>query len=727
LLSRTPAFDAAIIADTRKILVRSIIDLIDPDITYSEPTSSGASLYSKSAQLHDKAFDRGTKYVDLGWHRWILSGDMQGYPTDPADVAGEQGFKGSAISGTDCMFSTPQWVQLNISNCSILQACSVWFSGDSFDGWPVDFTVTIYSGDTALWSESVSDNISKTGVAFEGFTVYNPTAIRLTVTKWSHPGRELRCLEIVPGIYEIWGTDDLMSFEFTDECDPSCLRLPYGTGSLGVKNIDRRFEPLNKTGLFESLEDRQGQTLRLGPCLDTGSPEYLPIGFLYLQNDGWKTGENDLTISWSLTTIIGLLASRNYSPPGVLPTTFSGWLASIVSQLGANFVDRYTVDDTLGATSLTCSAEDLDDIKCGELLLDLCMAAGAIVGYPVYPRMDPETGYLMASTLSDDICQSISLDNIERYPVKSANDEIAALNFDISGSKYTVSGTCTSSEITKNISNPFVTSTALADAAAKNILRFYGGNRFAISGRGNPAGELGDVDSIALDARQALSARRIKQQYRLQEGIMSGVASEFIRGSGSLDYSTRIVIGTDGMYTVPDGVTQMYIILVGGGQGGTDGTDGSNDANGTPGTAGSGGKIYVALISVTPGAELTVSIGQGGETGIIGTATTFGTYSSANGSVYVNGLADVQHGTLYGYPGVDGSISSVPMSGATAPAATGSGGSGGSGGSKAVWATETVKDADGNSIQLKYISQSAASGGAGSPGATGGIVAYYNA
>lgn len=465
----------------------------------------------------------------------------------------------------------------------------------------------------------------------------------------------------------------------------------------------------------------------LCPYLDTGSPEYLPIGFLYLQNDGWKTGENDLTISWSLTTIIGLLAGRNYSPPGVLPTTFAGWLASIVSQLGANFVDRYTVDDTLGATSLTCNAEDVEDIKCGELLLDICMAAGAVVGYPVYPRMDPETGYLMASTLLDDICQSISLDNLERYPVKSANDDIAALNFDISGSKYTVAGTCTSSEITKSISNPFITSTALADAAAENILRFYGGNRFVISGRGNPAGELGDVDSIALDARQALSARRIKQQYRLQDGIMSGVASEFIRGSGNLDFNTRAVIDADGTYTVPDGVTQMYIVLVGGGQGGTDGTDGSDDANGIPGIAGSGGKIYAALIGATPGAELVVSIGQGGEPGIIGRATTFGTYSSADGSIYGNGLADVQHGTLYGYPGADGAISSVTVAGAVAPAGTGSGGSGGSGGTKTIRATETVKDDEGNSVKLTYISQAAASGGSGSPGAAGCIVIYYNA
>ncbi|NCB51343.1 MAG: hypothetical protein EOM54_05615 [Clostridia bacterium] len=721
MLSRSAAFDAAIIADTRKILARSVIDLIDPDITYSDATSSGASTYSKGAHLHDKVFDRGARYADLGWHRWILGGSIEIYPDDPADVTDEQGFKGSVLSDIDCVFSTAQWVQLNISNCSVLQACSVWFTGSGFDGWPVDFTVAIYAGETILWSESVSNNTSKTGAAFDGFTVYNPTAVRLTVTKWSHPRRELRCIEIVPGIYETWDTDDIMSLEFTDECDPSCLRLPYGVGKLAIKNIDRRFEPTNKNGLFESLEDRQGQTLELGPRLPSESVEYLPAGFLYLQNNGWTTGNNDMTISWTVTTILGLLANRTYLVPATLPTTFDGWLASIVAQLGENFEGRYVVDTTLGTTVLTCDAEDIDNIKCSELLLNSCMGAGAAVGYPVFPRMDPETGYLKAATLSDDVCQIIDLDNLESYPTKAANDDLAALIFDISGTKYTVAGTCTGSENTKRINNPFITSTTLADAAARNILRFYGGNRFVISGRGNPAGELGDSDSIYLDNRQAIIARRVKQQYRLMEGVMSGVSSEFIRGSSAYDYSVRVVIDADGMFTVPGGVTQLYIIVVGGGQGGTDGADGTDDDDGTPGSKGAGGKVYAGTISVTPGSEISVSVGLGGSVGVAGSATTFGAYSSASGAVFENGLADIQSGGLYGYPGEDGEVSSTPLNGVAAPAGTGAGGSGGSGGSAAVWAKSKV-----DGFSFDYIAQAASTGGSGSTGASGCVIIYYN-
>lgn len=94
-------------------------------------------------------------------------------------------------------------------------------------------------------------------MSLDGFTVQIPTSIRLTVTRWSLPGRRMRIAEIVPGLYEAWSDDVLASLDIQMRGNFSCLALPYGTCTLQMDNLDRRFEPRRKNGIFQSIEDRQ--------------------------------------------------------------------------------------------------------------------------------------------------------------------------------------------------------------------------------------------------------------------------------------------------------------------------------------------------------------------------------------------------------------------------------------------------------------------------------------
>ncbi len=100
-----------------------------------------------------------------------------------------------------------------------------------------------------------------------------------------------------------------------------------------MDNLDRRFEPRNKNGVFRSIEERQGIDISIG--VDGG--DYQHVGIFYQYSGGWKTGDNGTTMQWSLVDIVGLLADRQYLPPDTLPTTLQGWAASLVSQLGTNF------------------------------------------------------------------------------------------------------------------------------------------------------------------------------------------------------------------------------------------------------------------------------------------------------------------------------------------------------------------------------------------------------
>lgn len=83
---------------------------------------------------------------------------------------------------------------------------------------------------------------------------------------------------------------------------------------------------------------------------------------------------------------------------------------------------------------------------------------------------------------------------------------------------------------------------------------------------------------------------------------------------------------------------------------------------GAHGTRGDGGRVYITTLSVTEGQQISYSCGIGGAGevfgsgtgGALGTDTTFGEISSAEGSVYPAGYADPISGVLYALPGADG-------------------------------------------------------------------------
>lgn len=144
-------------------------------------------------------------------------------------------------------------------------------------------------------------------------------------------------------------------------------------------------------------------------------------------------------------------------------------------------------------------------------------------------------------------------------------------------------------------------------------------------------------------------------------------------------YDTSEVITQSGTWTVPEGVTSVRVILIGGGSGGTSGESGGDGiaptlitvtsgslvgrrypyglpgAGGQGGPGGDGGKVYESPLSVTPGQVINVTIGAGGKgggpgnlvPGGVGGDTTFGELSSASGEVSETGYKDIFSGHIY--------------------------------------------------------------------------------
>ena len=413
------AYHAAITGDARRVLLRAVIDIISPDIVFGAGEASGQIPWSKPEQLHNKVFGNPAKYATLERDRWALDGTWDLLPDDPTQAVGQMGYIGNVLSSTDGTFSTPPWVELQFSGVSVLQACSVYFPGNDYDGLPEDFTVEVKQGGTAYHTRTYTGNTASS-VSLEGFTVNNPDAIRVTVTKWSRPGRRMRVVEIVPGVYEGWDGGMIAEFSVKQQGNIAATALPYGTCILKIDNLSRRFEPRKKNGLFQSIEERQGIDVSLGVRLADGTDEYKRLGIFYQYSGGWKTGDNGLTMQWNLVDIIGLLANREFLAPATFPTTLGGWIGALAAQLGVNFKDRWHVDPNYTALPVTVrTAENVQGKKCGDILRWVCQATGT------WPRADASTGDLTAEPLWSE-GNKVTLDNLNGYPVMKANGDVAA-------------------------------------------------------------------------------------------------------------------------------------------------------------------------------------------------------------------------------------------------------------------------------------------------------------
>lgn len=720
MIDSSAAYKSAVTAATRRVRVRVPLRIVSPDLQYGDVTATTSAPVSRPEQIHDDETDLSDRYASLEEGRWLLDGTMD-ILEDDYSFPGQVGYVSEDICGEDGVFLTPQVVTLGISGVETLQAVTVYFPGGTLDGVAADFTVEVMQGGTAYHTETVTGN-TKTKILVSGFTVYTPDTIRLTVTKWSIPFRRVRIAEIYPGFAEAWTEDNLSPLSIKMQASINAMSMPYGTASMTMDNIDRLFDPRNKSGLFLSLEARQEVPIQFGVELPNGSTEWMPCGTYYQQDGAWTTTDDGMTMRWDLVDIVGLLAGRSFVAPDTLPTTLDGWAAELVSQLGTSFVGRYTVDPDYSTKEVTTTQAEITGKNCGDILRWLCQATGT------FARADAETGYLALEPLWSQ-GNEYTLDNLQSIPTVAANDNLASIIFKLD-TDFLVSGNTSNSANTVTVDNPFLADQTAALEAARHILTAYGGNKLTTTGRGDPSSEIGDVVTIQLDSSNATTARLMSQTFEYSDGVLTSCKSELLQADGTFLYTDREVITESGTWTAPAGVTELEVVLVGGGQAGGHGEPGTNPdlfqlngygKRGAAGASGSGALVWHGTININDGQTFAVHIGAGGIAGsgdpVDGEATTFGTHSSATGKVYTPSWTDIANGEAYGRSGV-----SAPQSG------SGDGGAGGTGGSPGWQQWEQKTDEAGNPLN-EWVLVNSISPGSGSPGkngASGCVIIYWN-
>lgn len=720
MIEVSEGFRAAVMADTRRTAVRVDTDVVDPDLTYTGVVSSAQAAASDGSRLRDH--DELTPYATLERNRWILSGEDRIFRDDfaPERAADKPGWISDAVSGTDGGFLSPLTLSVQMQYNGLLQAAGAYFSTDPADGVPRDFTVEVLSGDMILAAWTVTDNTEaeSVGPQFEG---YNPTELRLTIRRWSLPGRRARVRQMIPGVHLRWTGDDLASLEIKTEGDLSCASLPYGTARVISDNSGRTFEPRNKRGFFKSIQARQAVEIAVGVYVD-GEPEFVPVGTFFQHSGGWTSSDNGLSIAWDLVDIIGLLSDREYILPDERPETLEEWAASIVALLGPNFARMYSVDPAYAGIKVEpVRWKPVRGIGVGDLIRYLGLATGT------WPRADARTGALTFEPPWDQGVP-VTLENMSAYPTMRENDDVAAVTITrpeiideetgevMEEERSVFGGTNPAASRSVSIGSPFIRSDDDVAAIFRQVISGFGGNAYEITWRGDPSAEIGDVVTLALDETNGASARLIEQTLDYSSGVLAGCRAVLIQPEGYDAYTDGDLLTESGTWTVPAGVTVLQVILVGGGWAGENGDDGTENQDGLDGWNGRGGYVYATGLNVHPGQTIPLTIGQGGQRwGQQPGETRFGGLSSAYGRQYEPSYTDIRSASSYGRTGVQ-----APRPG------SGDGGKGGKGGARGHMHTVKDKDDHGFVTERKVWDQAPGKGTKGVPGASGCVRVYYN-
>ena len=337
-------------ADLRRVIAKVQIDYTDPFIDQSIAVTPSEDAYVSYPQQTADAIDSATyKWACLDGS-FVLDGTCHPAPTPNQLTRYQFGWWGTQFAGAGGLFAVP-YPALTVTHVPrpvrILKVV-----GDSIRGeYPVDFTIRLYDQDESLLhTETVTGN---TGIKWS--KTLNPALLGvakqvLTITRWSHEGRQVKILEFFTSIRETYGVENLVRIRLLEEREASRGSLPVGNISsheitLVLKNEDGKFDVGNEfSPLANLLKPNRRIQVWLGAETGNGE-EWVPLGTFWSLD--WDSPDDTLEATVRARDRMELLRKGTYQSSQVQVNKSLYELAEAVLQDAGLTAEQYAIDPAL--------------------------------------------------------------------------------------------------------------------------------------------------------------------------------------------------------------------------------------------------------------------------------------------------------------------------------------------------------------------------------------------
>jgi len=233
-------------AQSRRIYGKVQIDYTNPDIDQSIQVSTSENAnYSYPSQVSDNIEEPHGKIASLDGS-WILDGTYVLAPTPEESEELQMGWWGSQLSDSSGNYTAPYPTLAVTFAPRPIRSLQV-IADNKRKEWPVNFEINLYSNDTLMHTETVTDNTNifwSTDIE----RVNEITKMELVITKWSHANRQVKILEFFTSIQETYEADDILLINLLEEREVSQGSLPVG--NISSNEIDIRL--VNENGRFDA-------------------------------------------------------------------------------------------------------------------------------------------------------------------------------------------------------------------------------------------------------------------------------------------------------------------------------------------------------------------------------------------------------------------------------------------------------------------------------------------
>ena len=245
-------------ADRRQVFARVEIDYTDPFMDQSiDIEASEQANVSYPQQTADSVDTATHKWASLDGS-WVLDGTFALAPPPDKLSQYQFGWWGKQLAGAGGAFSAP-YPTLTVTHLP-RPVHTLRVVGDTArQEYPVDFQIKLYAADgTLLYTETVSGNMQVAWSKILSTPILDVVRQVLTITKWSHAGRQAKIIEFFTSMREIYETGDLVSIRLLEEREASQGSLPVGNISsneitLVLNNEDKKFDVDNEQSPLKNL------------------------------------------------------------------------------------------------------------------------------------------------------------------------------------------------------------------------------------------------------------------------------------------------------------------------------------------------------------------------------------------------------------------------------------------------------------------------------------------